>query len=98
MHPFLMLKYVLYSDTDSLFCSKPLSAQYIGDNIGQFKDEMNGIIIQEAIFIGPKRYGYWFLDSKRNKLEKSVYAGKERNSLSFKRIISMYNNKNKSPL
>lgn len=93
MHPFLLLSSVLYSDTDSLFTDKPLIYKFIGKEIGLFKDEMNGIIIQEAIFLGPKRYGYYYFKNNQ-KFEKSVYAGLERDSLSFRKIKQIYN---KSP-
>jgi hypothetical protein len=46
MHPYLMLPYVIYSDTDSVFSTKSLDSKLIGKEIGKFKDEMKGIIIQ----------------------------------------------------
>lgn len=71
MFPFLMLPFVIYSDTDSIFTSKSIDSKFIGKAIGLFKDEMDGRIIQEAIFLGPKRYGYWFFD-KNNPLINSI--------------------------
>ena len=89
MHPFLLINSVLYSDTDSIFTSKPIDSKFVSKQIGYFKDEMNGILIQEARFIGPKRYGYWFYNSKNQRIERSVYAGLERNSLTWKQIIKI---------
>jgi DNA polymerase type B, organellar and viral len=83
MYPYLMLPYVIYSDTDSVFTSKPLNPKIISKAIGYFKDEMNGIIIKEFISKGPKRYAYWFLDDNNQRIERSVYAGLERNSIKF---------------
>ena len=90
MHPFLLLNSTLYSDTDSLFSSKPLPSKYIGKEIGLFKDELKGKTIQKVIFLGPKRYGYWFYDENNNRIEKSVYAGVERDSLTFNQIKKLY--------
>lgn len=30
---------------------------------------MKGIVIQEAIFLGPKKYGYWYIDEVGNKVK-----------------------------
>jgi len=27
---------------------------------GYMKDELNGLLIREAYFLGPKKYGYWY--------------------------------------
>lgn len=94
MHPYLLLPFVIYSDTDSIFTTVPLNPKLINKAIGYFKDEMNGLIIKEFISLGPKRYGYWFIDKNNQKIERSVYAGIERNSISFK----YYLDKIKSPL
>jgi hypothetical protein len=40
---------------------------------------LNGKVIQEAIFLGVKKYGYWYLDDSNNKVEASVFAGVKRN-------------------
>jgi hypothetical protein len=83
-----MLPYVIYSDTDSVFTSKPLDPKLISKAIGYFKDEMNGIIIKQFISKGPKRYAYWFLDDTNQRIERSVYAGLERNSINFNKFLS----------
>ena len=84
---------IYYSDTDSLFTNKPIPSHLIGKELGLLKDEMNGLTIKEAYFIGIIQYGYWYLDSKKNKIEKSIFAGVKRDSLSFLEIIDLFNNK-----
>jgi hypothetical protein len=49
---------IYYSDTDSLFTDKPIPSHLIGKDLGLLKDEMNGLIIKEAYFLGIKQYGY----------------------------------------
>jgi hypothetical protein len=70
-----------YTDTDSAF----------GDDLGMFKDELNGLVIEEAEFIGVKQYGYWYKNKEGNRVERSIFAGVTRNSLSFKEIKSLQN-------
>ena len=48
------------------------------------KDELGGLLINEAYFLDIKKYGYWFLDNNGNRKECSVIAGIARNSVSFK--------------
>jgi len=60
---------IYYTDTDSIFLDKPLPSKFIGDDIGLYKDEMNGIPIEEAYFLGIKQYGYWFYDENNVKVE-----------------------------
>ena len=86
MYPYLLLPGVIYSDTDSIFTTIPLNPELISKAIGYFKDEMNGIIIKEFISKGPKRYAYWFLDNNLKRIEKSVYAGIERDSVPFSKF------------
>ena len=50
------------------------------------KDELNGKIIEEAYFLGIKQYGYYYYDEENKRIEKSVFAGVTRNSLSFQEI------------
>lgn len=82
----------VYTDTDSIFTTNKLSDEYLGKEIGLFKDELKGNIIQEAYFLGIKQYGYWFYDNNNNNkiIEKSVFAGIERNSITFKDIINIF--------
>jgi len=52
MIPFKIDPNTLYTDTDSIFTSKPIDQSLIGDGLGQMKDEMNGTIINEGLFLG----------------------------------------------
>jgi len=78
---------IYYTDTDSIFIDKPLPSKMIGDGLGLLKDEMNGTLIQEGCFLGIKQYGYWYLDNNNHRIERSVYAGLERNSVKFDNLI-----------
>jgi hypothetical protein len=49
---------IYYIDTDSIFIDKPLPNKMVGEDIGLLKDEMKGIIINEAFFLGIKQYGF----------------------------------------
>ena len=62
MIPFKVDPNTLYTDTDSIFTLTLLDPSLIGSELGLMKDEMNGIVIQEACFVGPKKYGYWYYD------------------------------------
>lgn len=76
-----------YTDTDSAFVDSLEPFKHlIGPNLGQFKDELNGGVIEEAEFLGIKQYGYWFYDENGKRVEKSVFAGVKRDSLSFDQI------------
>ena len=75
MIPFKLDPNTLYTDTDSIFTLEPIDPSLIGDELGQMKDEMKGIVIKEAVFVGPKKYGYWYIDEAGNRIEKSVFAG-----------------------
>lgn len=80
-----------YSDTDSIFLSKPLPDSLIGDELGQMKDELSGNIISKAYFLGIKQYGYCYIDNKTNKLiSKSVFAGVERDSLPIDSVVELF--------
>jgi hypothetical protein len=90
-----MIKYklsddIFYTDTDSIFTSTILNESEIGKELGLMKDELNGKIINKAIFLGIKRYGYYYYDNN-NKIEKSVFAGVERDSLKFSEIEDIFN-------
>lgn len=81
-----------YTDTDSAFVDdlEPFK-HLLGKEIGLFKDELGGLIIEEAVFLGIKQYGYWYNDINGNKVEKSVFAGVTRDSLSFNDIKRLQN-------
>jgi hypothetical protein len=82
---------ILYSDTDSMITDRPLPPHMIGDELGLMKDELNGFVIEEAYFLGIKQYGYYYFDSKGDRIEKSVFAGVTRDSVSFQEIKSIFN-------
>ena len=50
------------------------------------KDELDGLIIEEAYFIDIKKYGYYYFDKDNNRIVRSVIAGVERDSGSFEEI------------
>jgi len=77
------------SNTDSIFTSDVLPNHLIGSDLGLMKDELKGFFIQEGLFLGLKKYGYWFIDNN-NKVEASVFAGVTRNSLSFNELMELY--------
>ena len=80
---------IFYTDTDSVFTDKPLDFRLIGSELGLMKDELNGLLIKEAYFLGVKKYGYWYLDEFGNRIEKSTIAGIPKNSVSFDEIKSL---------
>ena len=82
---------LLYTDTDSIMIDKPLPEDLIGTDLGFMKDELSGLHIKEAYFLGIKQYGYWYLDDLGNRVEKSVFAGIKRDSLSFEEIVRIFN-------
>lgn len=84
---------IYYSDTDSIFTDKPLDANLIGKDLGLMKDELNGLLIKEAYFLGIKKYGYWYLDENGNRIEKSTIAGIPRDSVSFDEIKDLVKGK-----
>lgn len=91
MLPFKISGEVLYTDTDSIFTSKKLDDSLTGKGLGLMKDELDGNVIKEAYFLGIKQYGYYYLDSNNNRIDKSVFAGVPRNSITFNEIKSIFN-------
>ena len=83
----------IYTDTDSIFTTQKINFDLIGSEIGAMKDEMKGLIIKEAYFLGIKQYGYWFLDTDGKRIEKSVFSGIKRDSISFNEIKELFNGK-----
>lgn len=77
-----------YTDTDSIFTTKPLDSDLIGKELGLMKDELDGKVIDEAYFFGIKKYGY-----RINDKTSSVFAGIKRDSLTWNDILDIYNNK-----
>jgi len=89
MIPFKIDGSCVYSDTDSVFISNKLDAKFVGSELGLMKDELNGLTIKEAYFLGIKKYGYQYLDKNQNLVTKSTFAGIEKNSLTFDEIIKL---------
>jgi hypothetical protein len=79
-----------YSDTDSVFTKDSLGIIETGKELGKFKDELNGIEIKEATFLGIKQYGYTY-EENNQLVEKSVFAGVARNSLTYQDILNLKN-------
>ena len=91
MIPFKLDPNTLYTDTDSAFTTKPIDPNLLGLELGQIKDELKGQVINEAYFLGPKKYGYYIIDNVTgNKQEFSVFSGVPRNSLSFEEVKSIF--------
>jgi len=84
-----LLPGTVYTDTDSIFTTDILPDLLIGDELGEMKDELKGKIIQEGLFLGIKKYGYWYLDDNK-KIDKSVFAGVNRDYFTFNEIIDLY--------
>ena len=93
MIPYKISPYTLYSDTDSAFTLKPIDINLIGEDLGLMKDELKGNIIEEAYFLGPKQYVYYFYDKEGIRKEYSVFAGVPRNSLSFEEGKALFEGK-----
>ena len=90
MIPYKLMPGTIYTDTDSIITTDILSDDCIGKDLGQMKDELSGNIIKEILILGCKQYGYYYFDENNVKHEKSVWAGVERNSLSFTEIFYMF--------
>ena len=90
MNPFKLDPNTLYTDTDSAFTTKPINPNLLGIELGEMKDELKGQVINEAYFLGPKKYGYYIIDNITGiKQEYSVFSGVPRNSLSFDEVKSI---------
>jgi hypothetical protein len=93
MIPFKIDPNTLYTDTDSIFTLTKLDPSLIGDQLGQMKDELNGGIIDEGLFLGPKKYGYYITDQDGVQHNFSIFSGVPRNSLTFEEVRSIFNGK-----
>jgi hypothetical protein len=76
---------IYYTDTDSFFTDKPLPENLIGKDLGLMKDELDGLTIDKAYFLGIKKYGYRFIKDNQV-INKSVFSGIERDSLTFDEV------------
>jgi len=90
MLPYKLLPGTVYTDTDSVFTTDKLDTSLVGKELGMMKNELDGIVIEEGYFLGIKQYGYWYYDKDGNRVEKSVFAGVKRDSLTFNEIKSLY--------
>ena len=53
IYKFVSMESTAYTDTDSIYSTKQLPAELIGDNLGQMKFEF---AFDEALFVKPKIY------------------------------------------
>src|ERR1700753_2047068 len=93
MIPYKINPNTLYTDTDSAFISESINSNLIGTDLGLMKDELNGNTINEAYFVGPKKYGYYLINELGIKKEYSVFSGVPRNSLSFNEVKDIFEGK-----
>jgi len=89
MIPLKIDGFFVYSDTDSVFTTKKLEDKFIGSELGLIKDELNGLTIKEAYYLGIKKSGYQYLDKNNTLVTKSVFAGVSRDSVTFEEIIKL---------
>ena len=90
MIPYKTLPGTVYTDTDSVITTTKIEDNLIGKDIGQMKDELDGLKIKEIYVLGCKQYGYWYVDKNGERVEKSVWAGITRNSISFEDIKLLF--------
>jgi hypothetical protein len=93
MIPYKINPNTLYTDTDSAFISESINSNLIGTDLGLMKDELNGNTINEAYFVGPKKYGYYLINELGIKKEYSVFSGVPRNSLTFNEVKDIFEGK-----
>ena len=82
---------IIYTDTDSLLTTSKLDDSLIGKDLGQFKDELDGLLIKEIYVLGVKQYGYYYINKDGLRIERSVWAGVARDSLTFHEIKQLFN-------
>ena len=92
MIPFKLLPGTVYTDTDSIFTTDKLPDHLLGKELGLMKDELNGTLINEGYFLGIKKYGYQYAENNVL-IDKSVFAGVTRDSLTFEEVKEIYNGK-----
>jgi hypothetical protein len=89
MIPFKLNTDCYYTDTDSIFTKTKLNPSQIGSDLGLMKDELNGKLVKEAYFLGIKQYGYSYIENGET-INKSVFAGVARNSLSLDQVKELH--------
>ena len=92
MNPYKILEGTCYTDTDSIFTDTPLDSSLIYKELGFMKDELDGKIISEAVFIDIKKYGYKYSDNNQI-IERSVIAGVPRDTISFQEVLDIFKGK-----
>jgi hypothetical protein len=70
-----LLPGTVYTDTDSIFTTDILSEHLIGSDLGQMKDELNGTMIEEGLFLGLKNMVIMVGDNLLNKLIRCYIKG-----------------------
>lgn len=90
MIPFKLLPGTVYTDTDSIFTTDILPKKMIGKELGLMKDELDGLLIQEGIFLGIKQYSYKYVKDNQT-IERFTFAGVTRNSLTLNEIKNLLN-------
>ena len=89
MIPYKITGDCVYTDTDSIFTTKKLKTKFIGSDLGLMKDELNGLQVKEAYFLGIKKYGYQYYNESNQLITKSVFSGIKRDSLTFDEIVKL---------
>ena len=87
MMQYKVLDCVVYSILYLLQISHHLNT----DKLGDFKDELDGLIIDRALFLGIKQYGFQYINNSGILTTKTVFAGVKRDSLTFDQLISLFN-------
>jgi DNA polymerase type B, organellar and viral len=83
---------IFYTDTDSNFSNKPLPENFVGEEIGQMKDELKGKVIYRGLFLGNKKYCYQYFDDDNILQTISIFAGipkKKENILTWDDFVKM---------
>jgi len=91
MIPFILHPGTVYTDTDSIFTETELPLDQINKELGSMKDELDGLFIEEGYFLDIKKYGYYYFDYNKNKIECSIISGIPRNTIPFNDIIKLSN-------
>jgi hypothetical protein len=60
-----------------------LEDKFIGSELGLMKDELKGLTIKEAYFLGINKYGYQYYDRNNQLRTKSVFAGGSKGFFKF---------------
>jgi hypothetical protein len=83
-----------YTDTDSVYTNKPLPQHLVDPKeLGKMKDELSGLTVQKAHFLGPKAYGLTYEDKEGDIITRSTIAGITKDSLSWPEIVSLSEDK-----